>query len=112
MTRPLILVTNDGELAHALMHPRFHVEKTYKVWIDSPLGFHQLQKMKRGIPSKGETLRVLEISEGESARKGVAYTILLGEGRNRHIRRMMEHFDKNVLRLMRTTIGPLPSLIV
>jgi len=107
MSEGLILVTNDGEMAHALMHPRYHVEKTYKVWIDSPLGFHQLQKMKRGIPNQGETLRVLEISDGKAARQGVEYTIILGEGRNRHIRRMMEHFEKKVLRLMRTAIGPL-----
>ena len=107
MSEGLIMVTNDGELAHALMHPRYHVEKTYKVWIDTPLGYHQLQKMMRGIPNKGETLRVLEIDEGRSTRTGVEYTIVLGEGRNRHIRRLMEHFDKKVFRLMRIAIGPI-----
>jgi 23S rRNA pseudouridine2605 synthase len=107
MSEGLILVTNDGELAHALMHPRYHVEKTYKVLIDSPLGYHQLIKMKRGIANGGETLRVLDIDEGVAARKGTEHTIVLGEGKNRHIRRMMEHFDKTVLRLMRVSIGPL-----
>jgi 23S rRNA pseudouridine2605 synthase len=107
MSEGLILVTNDGDLAHALMHPRYHVEKVYKVWIDTPLGFHQLQKMKRGIPNQGETLRVLDIDEGLHSRKGVEYTITLGEGRNRHIRRMMEHFEKKVFRLMRISIGPI-----
>lgn len=106
MSEGLIIVTNDGELAHALMHPRHHVEKTYKVWIDSELGHYQLQKMKRGIPSKGETLRVLDIDAGRPGRKGVEYTIVLGEGKNRHIRRMMDHFDKKVFRLMRVSIGP------
>jgi len=107
MSEGLIIVTNDGELAHALMHPRYHVQKTYKVWIDSPLGHYQLQKMKRGIPNKGETLRVLDIDDGHSSRTGVEYTIALGEGKNRHIRRLMEHFDKKVLRLMRISIGPI-----
>ncbi len=107
MSEGLIVVTNDGDLAHSLMHPRHHVEKIYKVWIDSPIGFHQLQKMKRGIPSQGETLRVLNIDEGVHTRKGVEYTITLGEGKNRHIRRLMEHFDKKVFRLMRVAIGPL-----
>lgn len=107
MSEGLILVTNDGELAHALMHPRYHVEKVYKVWIDSPLGYHQLQKMKRGIPNGGETLRVLDIDDGNHTRQGVEYTITLGEGKNRHIRRLMEHFDKKVFRLMRTEIGPI-----
>lgn len=107
MSEGLILVTNDGDLAHALTHPRYHIEKTYKVWIDSPLGHYQLEKMKRGIPNKGETLRVLDIQEEQTTPKGVEYTIVLGEGRNRHIRRMMEHFDKKVFRLMRIAIGPL-----
>jgi pseudouridine synthase len=107
MSEGLILVTNDGDLAHALMHPRYHIPKVYKVWLDSPIGFHQLKKMKRGIPNKGETLRVLDIDEGVHTRKGVEYTITLGEGKNRHIRRLMEHFDKKVFRLMRIAIGPL-----
>jgi 23S rRNA pseudouridine2605 synthase len=106
MSEGLIIVTNDGALAHALMHPRYHVEKVYKVWIDSPLGFHQLKKMKRGIANGGETLRVLDIDNGHSTRKGVEYTIRLGEGKNRHIRRLMEHFGKKVFRLMRLSIGP------
>ena len=107
MSEGLIIITNDGQLAHALMHPRYHVEKTYKVWIDSPLGYHQLQKMKRGIPNGGETLRVLDIDDGHSTHKGVEYTIVLGEGKNRHIRRLMEHYDKKVFRLMRISIGPI-----
>jgi len=101
------MVTNDGDLAHALMHPRHHIEKVYKVWIDKPIGYHQLQKMTRGIPNQGETLRVLDIDEGKHTRNGVEYTITLGEGKNRHIRRLMEHFDKKVLRLMRISIGPI-----
>ncbi len=107
MSEGLIIVTNDGALAHALMHPRHHVEKIYKVWIDKPIGYHQLQKMKRGIPNQGETLRVLDIDEGRHSRNGVEYTITLGEGKNRHIRRLMEHFDKKVFRLMRISIGPI-----
>ena len=41
MSEGLIIVTNDGDLAHALTHPRHHIEKVYKVWIDTPLGHHQ-----------------------------------------------------------------------
>lgn len=107
MSEGLIMITNDGDLAHALTHPRYHIEKVYKVWIDTPLGYHQLKKMKRGIPNGGETLRVLDIDEGQHTRKGVEYTITLGEGKNRHIRRLMEHFDKKVFRLMRVAIGPI-----
>ncbi|MDF7807207.1 pseudouridine synthase [Pontiellaceae bacterium B12219] len=107
MSEGLIMVTNDGDLAHSLMHPKYHVEKVYKVWIDSPLGHHQRPKMMRGIPNKGETLRVLDIDEGRHTKQGVEYTITLGEGKNRHIRRLMEHFEKKVFRLKRIAIGPL-----
>ncbi|WP_372807081.1 pseudouridine synthase [Pontiella sp.] len=107
MSEGLIMVTNDGDLAHSLMHPRYHIEKVYKVWIDSPIGYHQLKKMKRGIANGGETLRVLDIDEGRHTKQGVEYTITLGEGKNRHIRRLMEHFDKKVFRLMRIAIGPI-----
>jgi 23S rRNA pseudouridine2605 synthase len=107
MSEGLIMVTNDGALAHALMHPRHHIKKTYKVWIDTPLGYHQLKKMVRGIPNRGETLRVLDIDDGKHTRNGVEYTITLGEGKNRHIRRLMEHFDKKVYRLIRISIGPI-----
>lgn len=107
MSEGLIVVTNDGDLAHALTHPRYHVKKVYKVWIDQPIGHHQLAKMTRGIPSQGETLRVLDIDDGVHTRQGVEYTITLGEGRNRHIRRLMEHFEKKVFRLKRISIGPL-----
>jgi 23S rRNA pseudouridine2605 synthase len=107
MSEGLIIVTNDGDLAHSLMHPKYHVEKVYKVWIDTPLGYHQRPKMMRGIPHEGETLRVLDIDEGKHMKQGVEYTITLGEGKNRHIRRLMEYFEKKVFRLKRIAIGPL-----
>ena len=107
MSEGLILVTNDGELTHALMHPKHHIEKTYKVWVDKPLGYFQQQKALKGIPNKGELLRVKSISEGIHTRQGVIHTIVLEEGRNRHIRRLMECFERKIFRLQRTHIGPL-----
>jgi len=107
MSEGLILVTNDGELAHSLTHPRYHVEKVYRVWINKPLSVQQLEKMKHGLPSEGETLKVLEIEEGAKGRNGFEYLITLGEGRNRHIRRMIDFFDLKIFQLQRISIGPL-----
>ena len=107
MSEGLILITNDGALTHALMHPKHHIEKTYRVWVNKPLGFHQRAKAMRGIPNQGETLRFKDIDEGVHTRQGVIHTITLEEGKNRHIRRMMEHFDRKVFRLQRTHIGTL-----
>jgi len=107
MSEGLIIVTNDGELAHSLTHPRYHVQKVYRVWINRPLTFQQLEKMKHGLPSEGETLKVLHIEEGSRGRKGFEYIITLGEGKNRHIRRMIDFFDLKIFQLQRISIGPL-----
>ncbi len=108
MSEGLLLVTNDGELAHRLMHPRHHIEKKYQVWIDRELSKSDIDRMLKGINCRGEMLKVLK---AESLRRSLegryGYTLTLGEGRNRHIRRLMEALDCKVLRLMRVSVGPL-----
>ncbi len=108
MSEGLLLVTNDGELAHRLMHPRHHVEKKYQVWIDRELTKTEMDRMHKGLNSRGEMLKVLRV---EPLKRMIAsqpgYTLTLGEGRNRHIRRMMEVLDRNVVRLLRVSVGPL-----
>jgi len=102
-TEGLLLLTNDGDLAHRLTHPSFGVEKEYIAHVD-------------GEPTRGE-LRLLR--EGVMLDDGItapAKAALLGpgvlrltihEGRNRQIRRMCEAIDHPVKRLIRTRIGPL-----
>ncbi len=107
MSEGLILVTNNGELAHTLMHPKNHIEKTYNVWLDEPLGYFQMKKSLKGVYDKNELLRFKEINEVKHTRQGVLYNIILEEGRNRHIRRVIENFGKKIYRLQRTHIGPL-----
>ena len=108
MSEGLILLTNDGELAHRLMHPRHHIEKKYQVWIDRELTPHEISRMLSGLNCRGEKLRALRI---EPLKRMIAsqpgYTLTLGEGRNRHIRRMMEVLDIKIIRLVRVAVGPL-----
>lgn len=108
MSEGLLLITNDGDLAHRLMHPRHHIEKKYQIWIDRELMPDEIERMLKGLNSRGEKLKALKV---EPLRRLIAsqpgYTITLGEGRNRHIRRMMEVLDCKVVRLMRVAIGPL-----
>lgn len=98
----LLIVTNDGVLAQALMHPRYNVEKTYLVWPRRSLTPAEEGRLRQGVRSQGERL-VLD----ELARTGNAYRVRLREGRNRHIRRMFAAVGVDVLRLKRIAVGPL-----
>ena len=108
MSEGLLLVTNDGDLAHRLMHPRHHIEKKYQVWIDREISAADIDRMLKGINCRGEKLKVLRVEPLRRILEGrFGYTLTLGEGRNRHIRRMMEALDLKVLRLLRVSVGPL-----
>ncbi|MGD9782822.1 MAG: pseudouridine synthase [Kiritimatiellia bacterium] len=104
----LILLTNDGALAQEFAHPSRHVEKEYRAWIDRLATRDQLSAMLEGVEENGEHLRALSVV-AEASRPGRPPTlrIVLGEGRNRHIRRMLEAIGLRVRRLRRIRIGPL-----
>jgi len=104
----LILLTNDGDLAQALAHPRHHVEKEYRAWTDRLITREQIEAMLDGVENEGEILRALAVTpEGVRPGRTPSTRILLGEGRNRHIRRMLGVLGIRVLRLRRIRIGPL-----
>jgi 23S rRNA pseudouridine2605 synthase len=100
----LILLTNDGELANRLTHPRFEVQKTYRVKLSGgPVGDGMLRALRRGV----------ELSDGPTAPARVrriardTIEIELHEGRNRQVRRMCETLGRPVLALERVAFGPL-----
>jgi 23S rRNA pseudouridine2605 synthase len=100
----LMLLTNDGELANRLTHPRFQVPKTYRVKLGGgPLGRATLEALRRGVeledgPTAGARVRRLGEHELE---------LTISEGRNRQVRRMCETVGHPVLELQRTRFGPL-----
>lgn len=104
----LILLTNDGDLAHAFSHPRHLVEKEYRAWTDRFATRDQIDAMIDGVEVDGELLRALSVVP-EASRPGrpPSLRIVLGEGRNRHIRRMLEALGLCVKRLRRIRIGSL-----
>ena len=104
----LILLTNDGALAQAMAHPRHHVEKEYRAWIDRFATREQIAAMLDGVEDNGEWLRALAVVP-EASRPGrpPSLRIVLGEGRNRHIRRMLDVLGLRVKRLRRIRIGSL-----
>lgn len=103
----LILVTNDGDLANHLMHPRYHVEKEYIVWLRLPLTEVQTKAMLRGVMERGERLAALRIEPVPTRGRYSCYSMVLGEGRNRHIRRMCDTVEASVVRIKRIRIGGL-----
>ena len=97
----LILLTNDGDFAFQMTHPKFHKEKTYEVELDRPLEpLHQQMISDFGImledgPSKFTVIKATP----------AAYTVILSEGRNRQIRRTFAALGYRVTRLHRNTFG-------
>ena len=99
----LLLLTNDGELANRLTHPRYEVPKTYRVRLRNPLAKRDLERLRTGV----------ELDDGPTAPAQVRrygereIEITLREGRNRQVRRMLEAVGNRVTSLRRVSFGPL-----
>jgi 23S rRNA pseudouridine2605 synthase len=103
----LLLLTNDGDLAHRLMHPRFGVDKTYLAQVAGVPRYADLEKLREGVwlsdgRVKAKSARKLK-TQGQSA----WLRIVLNEGKNREIRRMLARLEHKVLRLIRVGLGPI-----
>ncbi|WP_313197138.1 pseudouridine synthase [Rhizobium sp.] len=103
----LLLFTNDTQFANALLDPETHVPKTYHVQIDTLVDDAMLKSMTRGIELDGETLKARRATRLREGEKNSWLEIELDEGKNRHIRRMLEALDITTLRLIRVAIGTL-----
>lgn len=106
-TEGLLLLTNDGELTHALTHPRHQISKVYLARVEGVPNKEALKKFARGIeledgitaPAK---IAIIDISKGKALLE-----IEIHEGRNRQVRRMCEAIGHPIVYLKRTQVGPL-----
>jgi 23S rRNA pseudouridine2605 synthase len=104
----LLLLTNDSEWAARITAPETHLDKTYHVQISAIADEALLQALRNGIrASDGAFLRIRNIRILRQAEQTSWLEIALDEGKNRHIRRMLEALKVEVLRLVRVAIGPL-----
>ena len=103
----LLLLTNDTEWAAKITAPESHLDKTYHVQVRSDSADDLIPRMLRGVKSDGEDLRVNAARVLRHGRVHAWLEIVLHEGRNRHIRRMLEELGVEVRRLLRVKIGPL-----
>ncbi|MGB9405769.1 MAG: pseudouridine synthase [Candidatus Acidiferrales bacterium] len=103
----LLLLSNDSEWAARVTAPATHLEKTYHVQIAALANDALLAKFEKGIQSGEDFLRVKRANLLRHGGKNSWLVLILDEGRNRHIRRLCEALDLEVLRLIRVAIGPL-----
>lgn len=110
-TEGLLLLSNDGEFIHRLTHPRFKVPRYYYALVGQKLSHDQLKTIKAGVElADGKTGPIdIQFAQGTNLGKstGSWYYLKVTEGRNRLVRRIFEHFDTKVIRLIRAGFGDL-----
>ena len=108
-TSGLLLLTNDGPLAHRLAHPRYEVPKTYRLMLDAVPTAAQLAALRKGVDlGDGEhSGPAREVVIEEDWGKGSVVRVVIAEGRNRQVRRMCEAVDLPLAALARVAFGPL-----
>lgn len=101
----LLLFTNDSAWAARITSPDTHVHKTYHVQVDGLPDASILARMQAGVEDAGDRLAVRSVRELRRGERNAWLEIVLEEGRNRHIRRLLAALGVNVLRLVRVEIG-------
>jgi len=105
-----LILTNNGDFANYLMHPRHHVAKTYEVWLKGVPSNHIIKQWQEGIILDGKltlpaTVNILQIERNKYQTPRTQLQIILSEGRNRQIRRVAENLGYPVLALHRVAIA-------
>jgi 23S rRNA pseudouridine2605 synthase len=110
-TSGLIILTNDGDFAQRLAHPSHEVDKTYVAEVEGQLTKVTLQRLLDGVelddgPVTVTEARIVSGSHGRTAHARTIVELVIHEGRNRIVRRLLDHVGHPVSRLTRTAVGP------
>ncbi|MBW1837050.1 MAG: rRNA pseudouridine synthase [Deltaproteobacteria bacterium] len=97
----LLILTNDGQMHHRLLHPSFDHEKEYEVTVSTPISDGAVRKIEKGMPMMGTRTRPAVVKRMSSRR----FRIILKEGKNRQIRRMVTKVGNQVTRLKRIRVS-------
>ncbi len=106
-TEGLLLLTNDGELANRLTHPRYGVEKEYLAEVEGRPRDADLRRLERGVELEDGAARAVSARSVAGSRGRGAVRIVMAEGRKREVRRMLAAIGFPVARLIRTRVGPI-----
>jgi 23S rRNA pseudouridine2605 synthase len=101
----LIFLTNDGDFCLRLTHPRYGVRKTYEAWVEGRAEPDVLARLTRGVQEGGERLKAEQARIVSSNNTRSVMELVLAEGRNREVRRLLGALGLEVTRLVRTRIG-------
>lgn len=102
----LMLLTNDGELAFHMTHPKFEVEKTYRVLVKGVMLQKSVGYLEQGVTIEGKKTAPATVAIVEAQENNTWIDITIHEGRNRQIRKMCDAVGYPVMRLIRTRFGP------
>lgn len=105
-TEGLILLTNDGDFAHRMAHPSFEVDKTYVAEVDGVVSRGTLRRLRDGVELEDGPVQVSSAKVVSSTAERSIVELVIHEGRNRIVRRLLEHVGHPVRRLTRTRFGP------
>lgn len=105
----LIVMTNDGNFANKLMHPKYEIKKVYVAKIEGIPTNDQLAQLQKGIKDDGELLKAIDyhVQSKDKRKNNAIIELTLHEGKNRHVRRMMEGIGFPVQKLSRKQYGVL-----
>jgi pseudouridine synthase len=106
-TEGLLILTNDGELAQHLQHPRYKIPKTYRAKVKGLPTARTMQRLRSGVMLDGRRTAPSLVKKIGTTGKNTWLEITLREGRNRQVRRMCSAVDHPVLKLKRIRYGPI-----
>lgn len=113
-TEGLLIMTNDGELAEKLTHPRYHVPKTYIAKVKGKVTPAEIDRMRKGallVDDKGKKFFIkpidVKLLHPSKTGRNTYVQITIDQGKNRVVRRFFDRFDHGVLKLKRIAVGPL-----
>ncbi len=106
-TSGILIITNDGDLAYRLTHPRFKIEKTYRVTVEGMVSDETVRNLESGIRHGDFSTLPCKVTILDRDRDHTKLEVILKEGRKRQVRRMFSHFGHTVLKLHRSAMGDL-----
>lgn len=109
-TTGVLIMTNDGEFANEIIHPRYHIAKVYEVTINGILKTEEIKQLEQGVVLD-DGIKTLPakvwVTNKDFAHEQTSFELTIQEGRNRQIKRMLEVFGYEVRRLHRRSLGPI-----